>query len=123
MAEWLNENEIVKPIHNLCKEKDMHFSELDTDQYEQYVYEHFNQIKSEEDAKMGAKPSPELFEILDMMSESKSECDAERANEYALEGLSSWEIPRRWSDIIYAIDRRVIKQILRDRGEKVSCQD
>jgi hypothetical protein len=123
MAEWLNDNEIVKPIHNLCSEKDIHFSELNTDQYEQYVYETFNQIKSEEDAKKEVATSPELFERLDMMSESKSEGDAERANEYALEGLSKWDIPRRWSDIIYDIDRRVIKQILRDRGEKVSCQD
>lgn len=123
MAEWLNDNEIVKPIHNLCSEKDIHWSELDTDQYEQYIYETYNQIKSEEDAKKEATASPELFEILDMMSESKSECDAERANEYALEGLSKWDIPRRWSDIIYDINRRVIKQILRDRGEKVSCQD
>ncbi len=117
MAEWINDYEIVKPIHNLCKEKDIHFSELDNDQYEQYVYEHFNKIKSEEDAYTEAKSTDELYEILDIMSESKAECDAERANEYALEGLTSWDIPKRFNDVIHDIEVATIKRVLHSRDE------
>ena len=121
MVVWVNDSEIVKPIHNLCKEKDMHWSELDRDQYEQYIYEEFNHIKSEEDAKTEETSTEELYEVLDVMSLAKSEMDAERGNEYALEygrPVGSWEIPRRFSDVWYDLQTATIKRVLRSRGEE-----
>ena len=117
MAEWINDYEIVKPIHNLCKEKDIHYSELNNDQYEQYVYEHFNYIKSEEDAKTEALSTDELYELLENMAESNAECNAEQANEYALEGIESWNIPRRFNDDLYDLEVETIKRILHSRGD------
>lgn len=125
MVVWINDSEIVKPIHNLCKEKDMHWAELDEDQYEQYIYEEFNHIKSEEDAETEATSTEELYETLDAMSLSKSEMDAEKANEYALElghpvSVGSWHIPRRFSDVWHDLEVATMKRVLRSRGEGVT---
>ena len=62
-----------------------------------------------------------LSEVLDVMSLSKSEMDAEIGNEYALEygrPVGSWEIPRRFSDVWYDLKTATILRVLRSIGEE-----
>ena len=51
------------------------------------------------------------------MAESNAECNAEQANEYALEGIESWNIPRRFNDDLYDLEVETIKRILHSRGD------